>query len=506
MRVLLIHPPLTSHPADFPTPEPPLGLAYIAAVLEEKGYEVAILDALSLGIQNVEQVGELVRVGLSALDIKKYVEDFKPDVVGIGAAYSALAADSHKMARLVKQVNPEILTVFGGAHASALPALVLQDKNVDVVVVGEGEITFLELVQAREKGNGIFEIPGTVVRKIDRVVANSQRPYIENLDSLPLPARHLLPMEVYTQRPSFIRDYSLRQPRTSMISSRGCPRDCVFCSIHSVWGHSWRKRPAISVVDEMELLIEKYKIREIAFMDDNLTLDRQRMADICDEILRRKMDIRWCTPNGIAIWALDEELLRKMKASGCWKVTFGIEVAAPETQKFIGKIINLEKADRIIKYANSIGLWTHATFIIGFPYESMDSIEQTVKYALDSDLDIAVFFIATPYPGSKLYKICKEEDLLSSDNSFWSPVRPAWRTKFLTREQLERVIVRASLGFMTSRVFKFLNPLRIKKKVKSWEDIKFMVKLAKSVIGVEIVARKHGRIQHHLKHSKIWWS
>ena len=450
-------------------------------------------------------MGDLVRVGLSATSIKEYVEDIKPDIVGISAAYSALAADSHEVAKLVKQVNPEIFIVFGGAHASSLPKLVLQDQNVDAVAVGEGEATLLELVQALENSKGVYRVPGTLIRENNDIVINKPRPYIEDLDSLPFPARHLLPMDVYIQRPKFMRDFSLRQPRASLVSSRGCPRNCTFCSIHSVWGHKWRKRNAFKVVDEIEFLVNEYGIREISFMDDNLTLDKQRMLDICDEIIRRKLDIRWCTPNGVAIWTLDKELLTKMKASGCWKLTFGIESASPETQKFIGKLIDLEQANEIIKQANSLGMWTHSTFIIGFPYETMSDIDQTIKYAVDSDLDIAVFFVATPYPGSKLHEIFKSEDLMddSSDGNYWSIVRPFWRTKHFTTEELRQIQVKASSRFLTSRIRRFLNPMKLMPKIKSVEDIKFIFKIARSVIEVKMVANKQGTIQHHLKSLKM---
>lgn len=501
-KVLLIHPPVTAYFTDFPTPEPPLGLAYIAAFMESRGYEVSVLDALSLGINNVEHIGDRVRVGLSETQITARIRDLRPAVVGIGAAYSSLAADSHAVAKLVKQVDPAILVVAGGAHASALPAMVLHDDNIDVVVVGEGEVTFLEVVEAWKKGNGIHGIPGTVVREESGVVVNPQRKFIDNLDDLPFPARHLLPMDVYANRPSFIRDYSMRQPRTTMISSRGCPRNCVFCSNHSVWRHVWRQRSAVSVVDEIELLVDRYHIREIAFMDDNLTLNKQRMMQICDEIIKRKIDIKWSTPNGVAIWTLDEEMLDKMKQSGCWKLTFGIESAAPETQDFIGKKIDLDMADRIIRYANKIGMWTHSTFVIGFPYETMESIQKTIDYSLNSDLDIAVFFIASPYPGSRLYQIYKDEGFMIDDGSFSSLVKPNWRTKSLTKVQLEQVLLKASSGFVANRMRKFMNPLRIARKVKSWDDLRFVLKMVRTTIGVQIVAKRYGRIQHHLVSSK----
>lgn len=501
MKVLLVQPPLTSHPSSVGLPEPPLGLAYLASFLEENGYKVAILDALALGMGKVEHQGELIRIGLADCDIRRYIEGFGPDIVGVSAPYSGLVTDSHNIAKLVKEIDSKILVVFGGAHASVVPEQVLQDVNVDVVVRGEGEITLLELVRALERGRGMFEIAGTTIRRENQFINNRPRPYIKEIDSLPLPARQLLPMHMYTSRPPFMRDYAIRPPRTTMITSRGCPRNCVFCAVRNVWGHTWRARSPASVVNEIEHLVSTYNMGEIAFMDDNLTLNRERMGDICDEILRRKLNIRWSTPNGVAIMTLDTELLRKMKASGCWKLNFGIEAAAPETQKFIGKIIDLKRSNEIIKCANDMGLWTHGSFVIGFPHESMDSIKQTINYALTSDLDIANFYVATPYPGSRLYEISRAENLLPDTTSYWLRFKPTWRTAFFTKEQLEQLIINAYSRFLISRMFKFLNPCRIKKKVRSLEDLKFIITLLRTGLGALINARLRNRILIHLKKS-----
>jgi len=498
MKILLIYPPITAYISDTPSPTPPLGLAYIAAVLEENNYDVKIIDALTEGLDNCEKKGEFIRVGLDDESIKRRILEFEPDIVGISASYTASSKDSHNVARLVKEINPDIPVVFGGAHSSALPEVVLNDKNVDIVVIGEGEITFLELVKNLETGKDTDKIPGTVVRKEDKICYNPPRPYIEDLDRLPFPARHLLPMDIYLHKiPPFLNDYSMRQPRTTMITSRGCVYNCVYCSIHSVWGHKWRPRSAINVVDEIEYLVDTYKVREIAFLDDNLTLDKKRMNDICEEILRRKIDISWSTPNGIAIWKLDKELIIKMKKSGCWKLTFGIESASYDTQKFIGKHVNLDKANQIIKYANDAGMWTHAFFIIGFPYELLDSITETINYAIKSDLDFANFFIATPYPRTKLFDIFKKENLLQDGLSYQSLNKPAWNTKFFTKEELIELQNKAYSEFINSRIKRYLNPVKLFKKINSFEDLKFIIKMAQTSTRVKLNLKKYGRIQTH---------
>ena len=272
----------------------------------------------------------------------------------------------------------------------------------------------------------------------------------------------------------------LRKPISSMITSRGCPGKCVFCSIHCVWGRGWRHRSAKSVVDEIEHLVKKYGVREIHFEDDNLTLKKERTLEFCRLIKKRKLDIKWTTPNGVAIWSLDEELLKTMKESGCYKLCFGIETGSAETQKFIRKNIDLERAKKIIRLANRIGIWTHAFFIVGFPYETEKSIKDTLDFAIKSDLDFASFFIATPYPQTDLYEVYKKENLIKDLK--WSELRvsaSSVKTKHFTREQLEKIQKKLFMSFFINRLVRFLNPyllwLRLKR-IRSIEDLRFIAR------------------------------
>jgi|TARA_Y100000294_G_scaffold150801_1_gene148264 magnesium-protoporphyrin IX monomethyl ester (oxidative) cyclase len=499
MKALLIYPPIRAYLSDTPWPDPPLGLGYIGAVIENEGFEVEILDALALGTDNVQKEGEFLRVGLSWEDLKKRVSKSSPDIVGITAAYTAYASDSHNCAKIIKEINPDIPVVFGGAHTSILYSQVLSDPNVDIAVLGEGEMTYLELMKTLKANGDIYSIDGTAVNKNSIITKNAPRPFIEELDSIPFPARHLLPMENYFHKPSFLRDYSMRKPRTNMITSRGCPFDCVFCSIHSVWGYKWRWRSAKNVVDEIELLINKYKVREIAFLDDNITLNKKRMIEICDEIIERKLDIKWCTPNGVMVRTLDQEVVGLMNKSGCWKLTLGIESGSPETQKFIGKKIDADQCRKIIEFCNKIGMWTHATFIIGFPYETLDSINQTINFAINSELDLANFYVATPYPATKLHEIYVKEKLLESDSdtSYLSINLPGTDTKYFSKKELKQMQSTAYSKFISSRMKRFLNPMRIEKKLRSFDDLQFVMKMLKTAVETRFAIGKHGSFSPH---------
>ena len=503
VRVLLIHPPLTTPVVEAPSLEPPLGLAYLAALLEKEGFEVKILDAVASGVRNLKRDGDYVRVGLNDSDIQSHVREFAPQIVGISAAFTETASDSHHVASLVKGVDKDALVVFGGAHTTALPETVLSDNNVDIVVKGEGEATLLEMAQKLNDRQEIFKLPGTVVRGDSGIVHNPDREFIPDLDSLPFPAYHLLPMEVYLHKGEYyMNDWAMRPPRLNVVTSRGCPGRCVFCSIHGIWGFGWRARSPKNVVDEIESLIRDWGVGEVAFQDDNITLDKDRMMAICDEIIARRLRIRWCTPNGVAIWTLDEELIRKMRRGGCWRLSFGIESVWPETQKFIGKRIPVEKVNNAIRWANNSGIWTHGTFVIGFPLEPPESIQATVDYAVNSDLDFAHVYLATPYPGTELHDIVVKEGLLPDDIKRWSVNKAEWDTKYLSREELNRIRTETYSRILAKRMKRYLNPVRVLKKVKSWDDFVFFLRLVKVAVNMKVGLRRSGELLTHWKGDK----
>lgn len=493
VKVLLINPPFTSYdkPAEIWVAEP-LGLMYLAAFLRERGIQVEIFDAF-LGIKSKSSGGGFFKSGLSEGKIKDKITEFKPDIIGVTSMFTMHSKGAHDVARIAKEVSGDILVVFGGSHVCALPDIVLQDSNVDIVVIGEGEETLLEIVNRFACGSDLHDIYGTAIRGNGRIQINPARSFIKDIDTLPFPARDLIDMNIYL-KDKYRNIFSMSPPRANVVTSRGCPFECLFCSIHSIWRHNWRAFSAKRVSDEIELLAKKFYVKEIAFQDDNLTLDKQRMHSICDEILKRRLKIKWCTPNGIAIWTLDKELIKKMKKSGCYRLVFGIETGSLKTQKFINKTqLNLEKMKDIIKYCNKVGIWTNATFIIGFPYETYEDVKTTINYALDSDLDYAVFYIATPFPGSQLYNIYKNEGLLPLE--FDNPKEIKWiaaqqtpmcDTKYFKKEELAVCLKDAHRKFYKSRTYKFMNPIRPLRKLTGMAEIKFLLKLVRvhrSIVG-----------------------
>lgn len=482
MKILLIYPPVTIYGSGKVGPHLPLGLAYLGAYLEKEGYPVKILDALALGKDNVKTRGKLTRFGLSPNQVRKEIKNFSPDIVGVSVMFTAFTDDAYEVAKLAKEVNPRIITVFGGAHVSINPKAILKNKNVDIAVKGEGEVTFLNLIRKLEKGKSLDKVTGITYRQSRKIIQKPSTPFIKNLDDLPFPARHLLPMELYDDPND---SFSMRHPGTSMITSRGCPGHCVYCSIHTVWGYSWRGRSAKNVVDEIEHLIKDYDVREIYFQDDSMSVSKKRMNEICDEIIKRKIDIRWSTPNGIAHWTLDKRLLRKMKKAGCYRVTFGIESGDPEMRRWVGKPYSLNQAKELTQYANKIGIWTLATNIIGFPYETKEQINKTIQFAIDSDVDFALFYRLGPRPGTPVYEIFKKEDWLPKNERELYSESVACKTKYLKPHELYQIQNEAYLRFFKKRFLSFLNPLRILRKINSWEDFRYVLRIA--FVGVKMV-------------------
>ncbi len=509
LKVMLIYPPATTLSADSPSPEVPLGLAYIAACLEKEGYPVKILDALAEGIDIIEPAGGgFFRNGLRAGDIAKKIREFNPDVVGVSCSFTAHVDDSLEVARIVKGISSSILVVFGGAHATVDPYSILRYDCVDIIVRGEGEITMLELVGRIASKDEFKGIKGLAFRVDGLIRLTPDRELISDLDSLPLPARHLLPMNIYLGKQKTLRFFSMRAPRTTLVSSRGCRVNCVFCSVKSIWGHSWRARSPEKIVEEIVSLKKEYGIREIYFLDDNVSVDRKRLLRLCYLITERKLDITWAAPNGIALWSLDEEVLRAMKKSGYYRATFGIESGCESTLKFIGKPIDLVKARALIKLCHKIGLWTHSTFVIGFPYETQQDIEITIEFAKSSHLDFATFYIATPYAATRLYEVLKKEGLLDRkdgcDSRIYSSVNlAAYDTVHLKKEELNTLKEKAYREFFIHRILSLLNPFilinELMPKINSWEKLRYFLRLIDNILSAQIVAFKSGQLEIHKK-------
>jgi magnesium-protoporphyrin IX monomethyl ester (oxidative) cyclase len=439
MKILLINPPNTYRRGDDYYVAFPLGLAYLASYLENFGHKVSVLDCLVEDNKLRTFSKDLLRIGLSNSEILKRVKIINPDLMGISCSYSVQYHNCKNLAEDLKTVFKTALVV-GGAHPSAQPKDVLLDSVFDFVVVGEGEKTIQELADCLENNKNYSGVPGLAFREQGHIKVNPCSP-IHNINEIPYPARHLFPFDKYIWTDHSHNRVTKNKPFATMITSRGCPYNCFFCSIHSVWGFKWRFRTAKNVIDEIEQLYQRYNIREIHFEDDNLTLSKKRMLSICNEIVKRDLNISWTTPNGVHVDTLDEELLGKMKESGCYQLALGVESGNPYVLKnLMRKKMSLNKVKEVVKIMRKLNISVTLFFVIGMPGETKENILDTISFAKDICPDEAYFSIATPYPGTDLYKNCVDNGYIKPnqlDLTLLRPTKAVIETRQLTCIEVE---------------------------------------------------------------------
>jgi anaerobic magnesium-protoporphyrin IX monomethyl ester cyclase len=474
MRVCLINPPRI-HPKSWGKPNvfQPLELAYVAALLEEQ-HKVSIIDAPTEGRGNLEEIdGTKYRVGLSNKEIADRVKRWSPELVEIHIPFSGWWKTAYEVASTVKSIDKDIVTVLSGLYPSARSEDSLMHPNIDFVVIGEAEYTMSELIGALEQGTtaNFKEIKGIGYIKNGETIITPPRPAIQDLDALPFPARHLLPMEEYfvavKENPP---RGEIRKPWTMMITSRGCPYNCIFCSIHVVMGKKWRGRSPENVIEEIENVVQTYHVKQIDFLDDNMTLNTKRMAAICDLIVKRGLDIEWYTPNGIRADTLDENLLRKMKASGCKKIRIAPESGVQRVvDKIIKKDLDLKKVENAVILSKKVGIKVGCFFIIGLIGETKEDIEATIKYAYKLKklgADSFYFSYATPLYGTELYEQAKSGGFITdcfSDEALGA-VEPLIETPEFTADDLRELCARANIVNPTFTRDKIIRALRDPKK------------------------------------------
>ena len=457
-RISLLQPPYSNWPGEAKIVQPPLGIAYVGAVMEKKGYSVDIIDSPLEGYEHEVKLSDgRYRYGLSVQQILEKIKKFSPDIVGISCPFSTLHDTVCELANAIKQYNRDIIICTGGAHPTAVPGEMLSREEIDFVVIGEGEIRFRQLVESLSTDSGFSQIDGLGYKLNGEVKINPAKSYIENLDDLPLPARHLLDMEKYFEihRPQGL---SIKSGRgVTLITSRGCPANCVFCSIHGIWGKKFRAHSVDHVIMEIDHLIKEYKIEELIFEDDNLTFDIIRAAKLFDTMVENNYGLNWKTPNGIALWRLTKDLVVKMKQSGCYQTSFAIESGNEHVlHKIIRKPLNLEKVKGLVDAAKAEGIFTEGFFVVGFPGETFEQMKDTFDFAYEIGLDKPVFVIATPYPGTELYDICLRDGLLAENYDYKNLITRKANiiTKDFTPKQLEKFVARSIIKFQIKKICK----------------------------------------------------
>ncbi|MFH1894715.1 MAG: radical SAM protein [Patescibacteria group bacterium] len=409
-RIVLINPPMTYLTSVEPIRlAQPMGLCYIAGVLEKNGYEVKILDAHAEGYHNRVVVGDRVQVGLNEKEIRNKIAEFKPSIIGVSAMFTDQYKNAHMVCKAAKEALPGAIICMGGVHPSMVPEEALKDKNVDYVIRGEAEYSFLAFCDWQTKKKNIDP------KTIDGLNFNPKEQWIKNLDELPFPARHLLPLKLYFEVGRAYREPSKREPAFPIITSRCCPASCNFCATHKMQGY-YRERSVDNVIAEIDYLINTYGMKEIYFLDDALAHGNFR--DILKKMIENKYDLAWHGANGIAVYSLDDELIELFAKSGCYKILLAIESGVQETLAYMRKPVRLEKVEAIVEKIKNYGMKTESLFMIGLPCETKENILNTVKFAESLNLDYVTFPIATPFPGTDFYKDCLEKGYLVKDYKY----------------------------------------------------------------------------------------
>lgn len=427
MKVLFVNPPQTASKYKFMgVIAPPLGIAYMAGVLQENNIDVEILDASA--------------EDMDFKDVEKELLKRKPDLVALTALTPTIGR-ALETAQVVKETLPDSIVVMGGYHPTFNFIETLEDENVDIVIRGEGEYIMLNLVQALENQSSLHDVKGIVFedKNSKEIVVNPEAPLIQDLDELPFPALNLLPMKKY-------RLLDMDTHMTTMITTRGCPMQCSFCSSAAMHGKKIRERSVENIVDEIEYLNTNYDIDTIAFMDDTFTLKKRKVMAICDEILKRNIEIMWgCTSR---VDTLDEKLLKKMKEAGCITIFIGVESADQQQLDNMCKNTTIAKIENAFKIARKLKIRTIASVALGMPGDTKEIMNKTVKFVHKLKPNYAIYSLATPYPGTRFYKEAFEKNLIKiKDWSKYTLITPILETIDCSLNDMRKIQAKAFMKF-----------------------------------------------------------
>ena len=450
MKIMLVFPPLTvseryanKNVGDVGGYLPPLGLLYMAAVLEQAGHEVRVLDC---------PVNKF-----TSDDVIKKIGEFRPDWVGM-AAVTVLINRVVELNEKIRENFPEVKILVGGPHATICPQETSDKTKADIVITNEVEDILLDVIENYDK-------------KYKKKKIVEGKPVL-NIDKLPMPARHLIDMKLYTSLPN---NYKRDPYAVHMVTTRGCPYTCTFCaSANGIF----RQRSVENVIAEIKHLQKTYGTKEIVFWDDIFTLNKHWVHKFCDAIISDGLDIAWSCESRLDLIA--EDMVKKMAKAGCWNMFFGIESGNQDILDNIKKRTNLELIRNGVKYVKAAGIEVRGSFMLGLPGETPEKARNTIKFAIELDPDYAQFSITTPYPGTELYKTINEWGILNEnfDNFHnWSPVfipkgyKNSEELQAMQREAFRRFYLRPK--YIIRRI----------SKIRSADDIKRNLKGARMVMG-----------------------
>lgn len=472
MKVLLVNPPTFNH-IRYVLPEaveeergfnPPLGLMYLGGYLQKYAPEIEIklIDCLA------EQI--------NYKDFKKLVKEFSPDVVGI-TVMSFTLIDALEVAKIAKQLNPQSIVVFGGPHVNIYGKKTLDLGNVDFIVLGEGEKIFYDLINNLKDEDKLKKIAGLIFYdKGGNLIHTGLPGLIPNLDEIPSPARNLIDNTKYS---SVLGTSKLV---TTMMTSRGCPYKCLFCDRPQL-GKIFRAISPDKVIVEIKDAMQ-YGIREFLMYDDTFTVNRQRTMDICNKIIKEKLNIQWDIRARVN--TVDEEMLKKLKKAGCIRVHYGVESGTQKILDILRKGITLEEVEKTFKLTRKLGIETLAYFMIGNPGETKEDIKQTIKFARKIKPDYVHITITTPFPATDMYRLALEKKIIKKDvwldfasnpTSNFTP--PLWE-EFVNAKKLHQFVKKAYRQFYFRPSYLFKRIITIK----TFDELKIKTKAGLKMLKI----------------------
>ncbi|MEM1614082.1 MAG: radical SAM protein [Thermoplasmatales archaeon] len=390
MKILLLSPPTNSViKSIIGVTGPPLGLAYLASIARLQGDDVSIVDSIAMDY--------------SFDQVKAEIKGKDPDLLGITSTTSMIP-DAYKIAKFAKEYNSNIKIAIGGPHVTFAQEMTLNEsKDIDYVIAGEGETVFSNLLLHLKGKKEIKEIRGIAYRDSGKIVVNPPEALIKDIDSIPLPSIDLLPMDKYIAG---------KKKFGTLMTSRGCPYNCIFCSSSLQFGKIWRGHSTERVMTEIRRLVYDYNLHEIEFLDDTFTLNMKRAVEISNRIRDEKLDIGWSASARVNLF--NDEIANAMRRAGAHTIYFGIESGNQKTLDLIGKGIKLQQAIDSVKKANNADLNTLGSFIIGFPDDTKEDVKNTIKFSKKVKVRLAQFTIATPYPGTRLWDLAKSRGIIKT--------------------------------------------------------------------------------------------
>lgn len=409
----------------------PLGIGYLAAVLEQEGYQVSVVDC------------QITHPDSKALEEK--FRSLNPDIIGVTSA-TVTYLPALDVLKTAKAAVPNALTLMGGPHVTVLDhEALVESESLDVVVRGEGEQTMLELAKLVSEGNAknLSGVQGITFKHSNQIIQNPDRPFMTDIDSLPLPAHRHFDTNMYKL---FGVNYM------PIITSRGCPSACTFCLARKMCGHAFRGRSPSKVVDELEWLRDEYHAGAFAFYDDTFTFDLKRAHAICDEMQKRKVDLPWDCRTRVD--RVNKELLAKLKATNCQLIHFGVESGSPEMLKLMHKGTTVELNAQAIKWAKEAGISVAVSLIIGYPTETPEMLQKTIDFLYKTKPDYVYMCEAVPYPGTELEAFIKQLGLeVPAEWNQYREETQIFKNELLPLERLEEVKKEFFDHYFTKRYF-----------------------------------------------------